>query len=79
LIVLKKETIKVPAGKYPTIVVQPIIKTRRGIFSEGGHARIWISDDPSRTIVQLKTDLKIGSVTMKLKTYRQSVAIAGKN
>ena len=70
LIVLKKETISVPAGKFATILVQPIIKTRRGIFSEGGHARMWIADNPSRAIIQLKTDLKIGSVTMKLKTYR---------
>ena len=40
--VLRRETVKVPAGTYQTIVVQPIIKAK-GIFSENSKAEIWFS------------------------------------
>ena len=37
--VLRKERVKVPAGTFDAIVVQPVIKTK-GIFSENGHAEV---------------------------------------
>ena len=40
--VLRRERIKVPAGTFQTIVVQPIIKAK-GIFSENGKAEIWFT------------------------------------
>ena len=42
--VLRKDTIKVPAGTFQTIVIQPVIKSK-GIFSEKGHAEMWLTDD----------------------------------
>ncbi|HEX7121068.1 MAG TPA: DUF3108 domain-containing protein [Gemmatimonadaceae bacterium] len=66
--VIKRETITVPTGTYNTIVVQPIIKTR-GIFSEGGQALIWLSDDKYRVPVQLRVRLRIGSISLQLKSY----------
>ncbi len=63
--VLRRETVKVPAGEFSTIVVQPIIKTR-GIFSEGGEAEIFITDDERRIPVKLKSKLVVGSVTLEL-------------
>ncbi len=63
--VLRRETVKVPAGEFSTIVVRPIIKTR-GIFSEGGEAEVYITDDARRIPVQLRSKLKVGSVTMEL-------------
>lgn len=41
--VLRKDTIDVPAERFATIVLQPSIKTN-GLFSQGGHAEIWLSD-----------------------------------
>lgn len=67
--VLGKETIRVPAGTFETVVIQPIIKSR-GIFSENGQARLWLSDDPSRIMVQMKTKTKIGSLNLYLKSHR---------
>jgi hypothetical protein len=67
--VLKKERIKVPAGTFETIVVQPMIKTR-GIFSEGGHAQVWLTDDDERIMVQMKTKLSFGSLSLYLTSYR---------
>ncbi len=63
--VLRREKVKVPAGEFETVVVRPIIKTR-GIFSEGGQAEIYITDDDRRIPVQLRSKLKVGSVTMEL-------------
>jgi len=66
--VLRRETIKVPAGSYQTIVIQPIIKSK-GIFSEKGHAEMWLTDDSRRLLVQMKTDLSIGSLNLYLRGY----------
>jgi hypothetical protein len=68
--VLRKEPIKVPLGSFNTIVVQPIIKTK-GLFSEGGKAQIWISDDSARMIVQIRTVLAgVSPLTLQLKSYQ---------
>jgi hypothetical protein len=66
--VLRKETIRVPAGTFNTIVIQPIIKSR-GLFSEGGRAEIWLTDDPRRIMVQMKSSTKIGTLSLFLKSY----------
>ena len=67
--VVRRERVKVPAGAFDTIVIQPVIKTR-GIFSENGRAEIWISDDHRRIIVQLKSQLSIGSLNLYLRSYQ---------
>lgn len=74
--VLRKEKVRVPAGEFDAIVLQPIIKTR-GIFSEEGEAQVWLSDDPSRIMLQMKSKLKIGSINLYLKSYRPGTATNG--
>ena len=66
--VLRKERIKVPAGTFNAIVVQPVIKTK-GIFSENGHAELWLSDDDRHIMLQLKSKLSFGSLNLYLKSY----------
>ena len=66
--VLRKETVDLPAGKYNTIVIQPIIKSR-GIFSEGGQAQIWLSDDKDRIMVQMRVKLKVATISLQLKSH----------
>jgi hypothetical protein len=66
--VLRKDTINVPAGRFQTVVIQPVIKSK-GIFSEKGHAEMWLTDDPRRLLVQMKTDLSIGSLSLYLRGY----------
>lgn len=66
--VLRREKVTVPAGTYNAIVVQPIIKTR-GIFSEKGQAEVWLSDDSSRMLLQVKSKLSFGSLNLYLKSY----------
>jgi len=66
--VLRKESVKVPAGTFNAIVVQPVIKTK-GIFSENGHAEVWLSDDDKHIMLQLKSKLSFGSLNLYLKSY----------
>jgi len=66
--VMRKERISVPAGTFDAIVLQPVIKTK-GIFSENGHAEIWLSDDDRRIMLQLKSKLSFGSLSLYLKSY----------
>lgn len=63
--VLERETIEVPAGEFETIVIHPIIKGG-GIFAESSDARMWITDDDQRIIVQMKTKFGFGAVTLRL-------------
>lgn len=69
----RREEVEVPAGKFMCVVLRPTIKTS-AMFSEGGHAEIWVSDDSRRLIVQMKSGLKIGSVNLYLKSYAEGGA-----
>jgi hypothetical protein len=71
--VVRKERIHVPAGEFDAIVVQPIIKAK-GIFSENGHAEVWLSDDKNRIMLQMKSGLSFGSINLYLKSYRPAPA-----
>ncbi len=73
--VVRKDTIDVPAGRFGAIVIQPIIKTS-GIFSENGHAEIWLSDDKNRIMLQMKSGLSFGSINLYLTSYRPAPAAA---
>lgn len=66
--VLRKETVKVPAGEFETIVVQPLIKTD-GLFSEDGEAEVYFTNDEHRVLVQLKTKLSIGTLNLQLTSW----------
>jgi hypothetical protein len=66
--VLRREKVTVPAGTFDAIVLQPMIKTK-GIFSENGHAEVWLSDDDRRIMLQLKSKLSFGSLNLYLKSY----------
>ena len=75
--VLRKESVKVPAGRFDAIVIQPIIKSK-GIFSENGQAEIWLSDDDRRIMLQMKSNLSFGTLNLYLKSYTEGAATAAK-
>ena len=64
--VLRRDTVTVPAGTFPAIVIQPMIKTN-GIFSEGGQAELWLSDDERRILLKMNTKLPFGSLHLSLR------------
>lgn len=68
--VLRRETVRVPAGTFPTVVVRPIIRTK-GLFSQGGEAEVYFTDDARRILVQMKSKVPVvGSLTLHLQEYR---------
>jgi len=74
--VLRKELREVPAGEFNTIVVQPIIRTN-GLFSQGGKAEIYLSDDAHRHIVYLRSEIPlVGSITLHLREIRHGTLLA---
>jgi hypothetical protein len=67
--VLRRESVKVDAGTFNTIVLQPIIKSG-GLFAEGGEALIWVTDDDRRIMVQLKAKMPVlRTLDLFLKSY----------
>ncbi len=66
--VLRREEIRVPAGRFKTIVLRPEIATD-GMFGEGGEAEVYVTDDERRIPVRLKTSLSVGSGNMYLTGY----------
>lgn len=75
--VLRRQRVKVEAGEFDTIVVQPIIQTD-GMFSEGGRAEVYFSDDERRLVVQLKTKFGPASVDLQLKSYTPGVPVVAR-
>lgn len=71
--VLRRERVRVPAGEFDAVVVQPIIKAK-GLFSEGGHAEVWLSDDPRRQILQIRTRFAGLRLSLHLTAYRPPVS-----
>jgi hypothetical protein len=59
--VLGKEEVEVPAGTYECFVVEPILKAS-GIFQHKGRLTVWLSTDPSRIPVMMKSKVVIGSI-----------------
>ena len=68
--VVRRERIKVAAGTFNAIVLHPTIKAK-GVFGEGGQAEIWLADDSTRMMLQMKSKLKIGSLNLYLKSIRR--------
>jgi hypothetical protein len=64
---LRRESISVPAGTYSAVVVAPSIRTK-GMFSEGGEAQVWFSDDERRVPLQVKSRFGGISITLALQS-----------
>lgn len=69
--VLGIETVEVPAGRFETVVVQPIIQTK-GLFADGGEAKLYFTNDERRLLVQMKSKVPVvGSLTLQLKSFTE--------
>ena len=66
--IIKREIIKVPAGKFKTILVQPII-SEGSLFKFDNSISIWITDDSRKIPVKVATSIIIGDVGAELTKY----------
>lgn len=69
---LRRDTVEVPSGRYPTVVVRPSIRAR-GLFAEDGQAELWFSDDSRRMLVQLRSRFAGLSLSLHLTEVRSGV------
>jgi len=63
-----KETIKVEAGEFDCIIVEPLVK-EGGLFKSEGSIMIWLSDDEARIPVRVKTKVIVGAIDADLTGY----------
>lgn len=64
---LSKDTLDLKLGRFPAIRFTPIIPGGRGILAETSEARMWLTDDDRRILVQLKSKFPlIGYLTLRL-------------
>ena len=66
VIVQKREVIKVKAGKFRCIMVQPQLRGD-AIFKQKGELWVWVSDDQYKIPIQMKSAVFIGKITTELK------------
>ncbi|MFQ6094314.1 MAG: DUF3108 domain-containing protein, partial [bacterium] len=66
--VLKRERVKVPAGVFKCMVIEPVLQAV-GIFKHAGRLRVWLTDDERKIPVLMKSKMIIGSVAAKLVEY----------
>ncbi|MDW7682434.1 MAG: DUF3108 domain-containing protein, partial [bacterium] len=62
----KKERIRVNAGTFDCIVVEPILRAS-GLFKSKGRLLVWLTDDERKIPVQMKSKIIIGYITAELK------------
>lgn len=66
--VVGRERIRVPAGRFRTVVVEPVIPALE-VFGEDRDARIWLSDDERRLIVRVESATRVGPLQLHLRRY----------
>ena len=64
-----RETVTTPAGTFKTIRVEP--QGPEGLIGKGRTLTLWLTDDDRKMPVQLKSKLKVGTLTGKLKAVEK--------
>ena len=65
VIVHRKETIEVKAGKFNCFVVEPVMADG-GVFKKDGKVKVWLTDDIRKMPVKMETKVYIGSIEAEL-------------
>ncbi len=66
--VLRRERVKVPAGEFDCLVVEPIMRAS-GIFRSEGRLTVWLTDDEYKLPVLMRSKVVIGSVSAMLAEF----------
>jgi len=66
--VLGRERIKVDAGTFDCLVVEPFLQGP-GLFNQKGRVTVWVTDDRYRIPVLVRSNVAIGAVSAVLKEY----------
>lgn len=60
-----REDVEVPAGRFHTLVVEPVLKDD-GLFKAKGKLTIWVTDDAAHTPVKMESKIPVGSIKAEL-------------
>jgi len=66
VIIQKRERVKVDAGTFNCIMIQPRLQGE-AIFKQKGELWVWLTDDEYKIPVQMKSKVAVGSITTELK------------
>ena len=66
--VLERETIRVPAGEFECIKVQPVLRSE-AIFDQQGELYVWLTDDHRHMPVLMRSAIVIGEIACLLREY----------
>lgn len=66
--VLRREKIRVPAGEFDCLVIEPMLRAS-GIFKHTGELTVWLTNDRFKIPVLMKSKVAVGSIASKLKKY----------
>lgn len=65
----RREKVKIKAGEFNCLVVEPLLQTT-GVFKHEGKLTVWLTDDRVRLPVLMKSKVVVGSITAELTDYR---------
>jgi hypothetical protein len=66
--VLRRERVKVKAGTFSAIVVEPLLQAA-GLFKHEGRLTVWLSDDRLHLPILMKSKVLVGSIVAELTDY----------
>ena len=66
--IIRREIIKVPAGRFKTIMLQPDV-SEGSLFKFSNTISVWITDDARKIPVKVATSIVIGNVGAELTKY----------
>ena len=65
----RKEKIKVPAGEFDCVVIEPVMDSE-GLFKSSGQLLIWVTDDARRVPVLMKSKIPVGTIDAVLQEMK---------
>lgn len=65
------EKIKVPAGNFDCLKVEPFSPDGKPLLKNNGELRVWLSNDDNKLPVKIEMKTNIGTMVMKLKEFKQ--------
>lgn len=66
--VLEREEIRVPAGEFQCVKVQPVLRSE-AIFDQQGELFVWLTDDQRHMPVLMRSAIVIGEIACLLREY----------
>ena len=64
------EKIKVPAGNFDCLKVEPVSPDGKPLLKNNGELRVWLSNDDNKLPIKIEMKTNIGTMVMKLKEFK---------